>query len=50
MLNFIFGRKVQLTHKCSARDLNTIKRYITDGFKIVFNGAVAVLTKVIRVK
>lgn len=49
MLNFLFGKKETITFKCSARDLNTIKRYIKDGFKIVFQGAVAILTKIVRV-
>jgi hypothetical protein len=49
MFKFLFSKKQTLSFQCSTRDLLTIKRYIADGFKVVFKGAVAVLTKIVRV-
>lgn len=49
MLSFLFGKKETITFKCSVRDLETIKRYVRDGFQIAFKGAVVILTKIVRV-
>lgn len=43
----MFKRKTLISFTCSSRDIGTIKRYLVDGFKVVFMGVLAVLTKVV---
>lgn len=47
MFNF-FKRKTLAKFEVSVRDLAAIHRFIADGFKVVFKGAVAVLTKWVK--
>jgi hypothetical protein len=45
----LFNRATLITETVSARCVDTIKRYLADGFTVVFRGAVAVLTKWVKV-
>jgi len=47
MFKNLFKKKYTVQHTCPSRDLKTIKRLLNDGYKLVFKGDVAVLTKTI---
>lgn len=48
-MKFLFAKKQTLRAVVNVRNLTEIKRYIADGFKVVFKGTVAILTKIVRV-